>query len=745
MGYDLELERQLNSFVPTPYQRDAMNALERDGKKRLLLIWPRRAGKDYICWWLCIRQCLRKVCTVFYMLPTQNQARKVIWSAIDRDGKRFLDMIPKDFILKINEADMKITFVNGSVLQLCGSDNHSRIVGTGAHTIVLSEYALADPRAYAFLKPMIVFNDGNILVCSTPRGRNHLWQMYNVAINSDEWYVSKLTVDDTQHISRHAIEKEKAEGLISEHMIQQEYYTSFNMGHDQSIYGKYLNQAVLDGRITRVSYENEFPVHCAFDIGRDTTAIIFFQIQGKIIAIIDYYQKMNESLDHFMRVLEDKGYRYGTLFFPHDMRVTEWGGEKRTRLAKVEMYGYKCKIANLDINNRIIPLEDGIEQVRSNFHKLWIDEEKCAELIKCLENYRRDFDEDKEVYSLKPVHDKYSHGCFTPETLLLTRSGTRPIVSLKKGEEIMTQKGWKPCNGATLMRKNAPLVQVCFTDGTVVNCTPDHLYLTESGWRCAQYLEKGTKIQSVLAQPSNTGMGAHIDCGAMNDISEPEATRDCIEMFGNIVMGIYQKIATFITKIGTGITTKLPILSACQSLNIYDLSALTLRAKGCPKKHLKPQLFGIDPQKGENGIEITQTKLEVGKNGAELPRCVPSAQKSISALCERIRKNIVQQTVRHVQVESVKHLQQVSDVYCINVPDIHHFALSNGAIVHNSDALRYLMLAVPKITTRETTPEELEARYRSARFGHQHNLPEPLRPKTGYSHGRSPYIPPEMR
>jgi hypothetical protein len=91
-----EINRVLNKFKPRWYQDNLIKALWKDGKKRALLVWSRRAGKDMICWQLAIWQCLKEKCTVFYVFPTQAQARTAIWSGITIDGKSFLDYIPKE-------------------------------------------------------------------------------------------------------------------------------------------------------------------------------------------------------------------------------------------------------------------------------------------------------------------------------------------------------------------------------------------------------------------------------------------------------------------------------------------------------------------------------------------------------------------------------------------------------------------------------------------------------------------------
>ena len=80
------------------YQRPVFDALEYEGYKRILYIAPRRAGKDYTAWQLALLQAVRTCCQIFYVLPSYAQGKKVIFDGITSDGKRFIDLIPKELI-----------------------------------------------------------------------------------------------------------------------------------------------------------------------------------------------------------------------------------------------------------------------------------------------------------------------------------------------------------------------------------------------------------------------------------------------------------------------------------------------------------------------------------------------------------------------------------------------------------------------------------------------------------------------
>jgi len=190
---------------------------------------------------------------------------------------------------------------------------------------------------------------------------------------------------------------------MSEDLIQQEYFTSFELGVEGSYYAKYMDKMRLNNQIGPVPYELGFKVHTAWDLGmRDSTVIIFFQVIGQAVRIIDCYDNSKVGLEHYAKVLAQKDYIYGKHIGPHDIRVKELG-TGMTRLEKAKQLGIDFTVAPS------ISIQDGIEAVRSCLSKVWIDEVKCAPLIKALENYRQEYDTKKKVYKSMPLHNEFSH------------------------------------------------------------------------------------------------------------------------------------------------------------------------------------------------------------------------------------------------------------------------------------------------------------------------------------------------
>lgn len=403
---------KLDKFKPRDYQIAACDAFENLGYKRMCLVWSRRSGKDIVAFNLLLRAAFREVGVYFYCLPTFSQGRKVIWDSITNDGKRFIDFIPRELINSLNSQELKITLKNGSLIQIIGSDSYNTsLVGTNPKMVVFSEMALSDSDAFKFVLPIINSNNGRIICISTPRGRNAFWDLYQIALNSPDWFCQKLSVADTKHIPLERIQQDIDEGLVSPDLVEQEYFVSFDLGASGSYYAKYIDKLRLGGQIGKLPWNPSFLVSTAWDLGwRDTTCIIFFQKIGRNIHIIDAYERSKEGLEHYIEYVRKKGYQYEKHWAPHDIAVHEIGSGL-SRLEKARQLGLKFEVREGGTKSALPPLsvQDGIEAVRSSLPQMWFDEDNCKGLLKALENYRQEYDEKNKVYRSKPLHDAASN------------------------------------------------------------------------------------------------------------------------------------------------------------------------------------------------------------------------------------------------------------------------------------------------------------------------------------------------
>lgn len=394
-----------HNFTPRDYQDDFFDAMNR-GCKRAVLVWHRRAGKDTCAWNYLIYTAYLHRGIYYYIFPEFSQGRKVLWDGMTNDGFRFIDFIPSGLIAHRNNQEMKITLINGSIIQVVGSDNYDSLMGTNPSGCIFSEYSLQNPNAWLYVRPILDANKGWAIFVYTPRGANHAKDLYDMAKSNSDWFCQRLTVEDTGVMNAADLERLRDKEKLSEDIIQQEWYCSFTQGIQGAYYVKYIQDAYKEHRIGVVPYDEQALVHTAWDIGvGDSTCIIWFQLVGKEIRCIDYYEASGEGLPHYAKIIKQKPYTYGKHYAPHDIAAREFShGLARTEIA-----------ASLGIRFEVLPTlklskDEAIEGVRGRFNRIWIDAVKCERLISCLENYRKEWIEKLQMYSNRPLHNWASHG-----------------------------------------------------------------------------------------------------------------------------------------------------------------------------------------------------------------------------------------------------------------------------------------------------------------------------------------------
>lgn len=170
---------------------------------------------------------------------------------------------------------------------------------------------------------------------------------------------------------------------------------------DGVIFNDELKALRHDGRVTEVAYDDRYPVYTYWDIGRDATPILFMQIIGNTWHLIDFYEASNQPFSHYAQVLRDKKYWYGQHFGPHDLMKTDMQNETIWQIAEKH-----------NIIFTVIPKAttfDGIEAAKSKMNRLKIDRDKGQGFLKRISAFRREYDDEKQVYKDAYVHDWASH------------------------------------------------------------------------------------------------------------------------------------------------------------------------------------------------------------------------------------------------------------------------------------------------------------------------------------------------
>lgn len=408
-----------NGWKPRDYQRPAWDYLERGGK-HAELIWSRRLGKDELALARACVAAFERIGNYWHMLPEAAQARKAIWQAVNpHTGIRRIDeAFPKELRRRTQEHEMLIEFVNGSTWQVVGSDNFNSLVGSTPAGVVYSEWAIANPAAKAYLRPIFAENNGWQIFITTPRGKNHAYTTFKAAQKDPAAFTQIIKASDTGIFTPERLAKERQAyiddfGLdVGEALFEQEFMCSFDAAILGAYYGREIQAAEAQGRVTPIEVDPDYPVDVVLDIGwSDDTAIWFFQVIRGEVKFIDYYAANTQPIRHYTDKLDELNYKYrrdeagkALIWMPHDGWAKTFAANGRSSVEQFMEHGYKSRLVpNLS-------LQDGIQAVRKMLPNAIFDSVRCEQGIECLRLYRREYDSETKVFKDKPLHDWTSHG-----------------------------------------------------------------------------------------------------------------------------------------------------------------------------------------------------------------------------------------------------------------------------------------------------------------------------------------------
>ena len=388
---------------------------------RAVEVAHRRWGKDDVGLHFTACAAHVRVGNYWHMLPLYEQARKAVWDAINpHTGKRRIDeAFPHEIRKATNQQAMKIEFSNGSSWQLVGSDNYNTILGAPPIGIAFSEWALANPLAWAYLSPILEENGGWALFISTSRGRNHLQTLYEFAKTEPGWFADMKKASETPVFSKEQLVRIEREYIaqfgpeMGKALFLQEYECSFEGAVLGAYYSAQITDARQAGRITKVPWQPAAEVDTFWDLGLDDSmSIVFVQHIGKAHHVIDYEEGIGMGLEWYAKKLQEKPYKYGNHYMPHDAETREMtnGEFAKSRREVAENLGIRPIIVVPRAQNMDLIFNVHIPAVRNLLPSCWFDEKKCGHLISALENYHAKYDETKKVLLKHPEHDHNSHG-----------------------------------------------------------------------------------------------------------------------------------------------------------------------------------------------------------------------------------------------------------------------------------------------------------------------------------------------
>jgi len=182
----------------------------------------RRFGKSYLSAWLLLIKAIQSESKdVFYVAPTFQQAKDIMWAMLKDLGK--------DLIAQAHENTAVLTLINGRKIYLKGSDRPDTLRGVGLSFLVLDEYASMKPVVWEqILRPTLADVKGECVMIGTPAGKNHFYDIYTDALEDDDWDAFQFNSTDNPFLPEEEIEA--ARKTMSSMSFRQEFEASFETG-----------------------------------------------------------------------------------------------------------------------------------------------------------------------------------------------------------------------------------------------------------------------------------------------------------------------------------------------------------------------------------------------------------------------------------------------------------------------------------------------------------------------------------
>ena len=388
--------------IVIPYKpRELQNFLHKkiDKHRFNVLVLHRRAGKTVMMINHMLRSALMNPLPnsrYAFLSPTFKQGKATAWDYI----KTYAGKIPGT---KFNESELRCDLPNGARITILGAENDQALRGIFLDGCVFDETQSIKPTIFPeIIRPALADRKGWCVFIGTPKGRNYFYELYEQARENKDWFSCVFKASDTKILDNE--ELKAAQEVMSKDLYEQEFECSFQAAITGSYYGHIIESLAKEGRVGDVPYDDNLDVETWWDLGlNDSTSIWFAQRYKGEIRLIDYYENSGFGLDHYIDIIDQKGYDYSKHIAPHDIKVRELGNMGKSRLESALELGIAFEVAPK------VSIEDGIEAVRKELTNCWFDKNKCKTAIEYLKAYQKRWDDKNQCFRNKPLHNFASH------------------------------------------------------------------------------------------------------------------------------------------------------------------------------------------------------------------------------------------------------------------------------------------------------------------------------------------------
>ena len=224
-----------------------------------MLVAGRRFGKSYLSCIELLRGAIERPGeTYFYAAPTYRMAKDIAWKVLKK-------LVPKSWIKSKNETDLKLELVNGSTIELKGTENAMALRGRSLAGVVLDEAAFMDSEVwFEVIRPALADKQGWALFISTPSGTaSWFYDLWCYCEQGDpDWKRWQFTTIEGDNVP--AAEIEAARAQLDPRTFRQEFEASF-----ENLTGLVAN-SFSDANISELARDIPIlPLHIGVDFNID--------------------------------------------------------------------------------------------------------------------------------------------------------------------------------------------------------------------------------------------------------------------------------------------------------------------------------------------------------------------------------------------------------------------------------------------------------------------------------------------
>jgi len=451
----------------------------------------RRFGKSYLSVFELLQAATIPKSQCWYVTSSYRAAKQIIWELL----KEIL--LPTGFVSKVNESELLMRLNNGSRIQLKGTDNSDSLRGVGLDFLVIDEAAFVDERVWKeVLRPTLSDTGGSALFISSPSGRDWFYKLWLLGSDPEfpDWESWQFTTLEGGNVPQTEIDAARKD--LDERTFSQEYEAKFT-----DYFGVIYYAFDPDLSASNYTADMSKPFYLGIDMNIDPMSCVIAQKNRSTIRsleelhIVDEIVLYSSNTDELAQEIKNRYPIQMCTLFPDPaaiQRKTPAGG--KTDLSILQSNGFRVRMHHRHplVRDRINSV-NGMLKNSEGIRRLYVNR-RCRHLRESLQ--RQTY---KEGSSIPDKSRGYDHLCLAGDTLVKTNQGWMPISECEEQGFVKDIRDrWVPYNNAQMTSPLTMVVELTFSNGLKVTCTPDHQFLTVHGFFAAEELRDGERMCKLL-------------------------------------------------------------------------------------------------------------------------------------------------------------------------------------------------------------------------------------------------------